>query len=137
MAFYYWILKLLFTAVTLGCGFKGGEIVPAFFVGATFGSFASEFFGINYSFGAGLGLIALFCGATNCPVASLLMSIELFGVEAIPYFALICGIAYLVSGDTGLYGEQKIMYSRKMPVFINRTLRNRKPEQPSEDVQKK
>lgn len=135
MAFYYWILKLLFTAVTLGCGFKGGEIVPAFFVGATFGSFASEFFGINYSFGAGLGLIALFCGATNCPVASLLMSIELFGVEAIPYFALICGIAYLVSGDTGLYGEQKIMYSRKMPVFINRTLRNKKTEQPSQNVQ--
>lgn len=125
-AFYLCILKLLFTAVTLGCGFKGGEIIPAFFVGATFGSFASEFFGINYSFGAGLGLIALFCGATNCPVASLLMSIELFGIEAIPYFALVCGIAYLVSGDTGLYGEQKIMYSRKMPEFVNKTLKNRK-----------
>lgn len=128
MAFYYCILKLLFTAVTLGCGFKGGEIVPAFFVGATFGSFASEFFGINFSFGAGLGLIALFCGATNCPVASLLMSIELFGIEAVPYFALICGISYLVSGDTGLYGEQKIMYSRKMPEFINKTIKNRKSE---------
>ena len=58
-------------------------------------------------------------------------------LEQAVYFALICGISYLVSGDTGLYGEQKIMYSRKMPVFINRTLRNRKPEQPSEDVQKK
>lgn len=126
MAFYYCILKLLFTAVTLGCGFKGGEIIPAFFVGATFGSFASEFFGINFSFGAGLGLIALFCGATNCPVASLLMSIELFGVEAIPYFALICGISYLVSGDTGLYGEQKIMYSRRLPEFVNKTIKNKK-----------
>ena len=58
-------------------------------------------------------------------------------VEAIPYFALICGISYLVSGDTGLYGEQKIMYSRKMPVFINRTLRNKKPEQSSQDDNKK
>lgn len=128
MAFYYCIMKLLFTAVTLGCGFKGGEIIPAFFVGATFGSFASEYFGINFSFGAGLGLIALFCGATNCPIASLLMSIELFGIEAVPYFALICGISYLVSGDTGLYGEQKIMYSRKMPEFVNKTLKNKKTE---------
>lgn len=128
MAFYYCILKLLFTAVTLGCGFKGGEIIPAFFVGATFGSFASEYFGISFSFGAGLGLIALFCGATNCPVASLLMSIELFGIEAIPYFALICGISYLVSGDTGLYGEQKIMYSRKMPEFINKTIKSKGQE---------
>lgn len=126
-AFYMWAVKLLFTAVTLGCGFKGGEIIPAFFVGASFGSFASEFFGINFSFGAGLGLIAVFCGATNCPIASLLMSIELFGVEAIPYFALICGISYLISGDTGLYGEQKIMYSRKMPEFINKTLNDKKP----------
>ncbi len=127
-AFYMCILKLLFTAVTLGCGFKGGEIIPAFFVGATFGSFASEFFGINFSFGAGLGLIALFCGATNCPVASLLMSIELFGIDAIPYFALVCGISYLISGDTGLYGEQKIMYSRKGLNFVNRTIRNKKTQ---------
>ncbi len=127
-AFYLCFVKLLFTAVTLGCGFKGGEIIPAFFVGATFGSFVSEFFGINFSFGAGLGLIALFCGATNCPVASLLMSIELFGIEAVPYFALVCGISYLISGDTGLYGEQKIMYSRKMPEFVNKTLKNKKPK---------
>ena len=125
-AFYLCIVKLLFTAVTLGCGFKGGEIIPAFFVGATFGSSFSEFFGINFSFGAGIGLIALFCGATNCPMASLLMSIELFGIEAVPYFALVCGISYLVSGDTGLYGEQKIMYSRKMPEFVNKTLKNKK-----------
>lgn len=127
-AFYLCFVKLLFTAVTLGCGFKGGEIIPAFFVGATFGSFVSEFFGISFSFGAGLGLIALFCGATNCPIASLLMSIELFGIEAVPYFALVCGISYLISGDTGLYGEQKIMYSRKMPEFVNKTLKNKKPK---------
>jgi len=128
MDFYYCIMKLIFTAVTLGCGFKGGEIIPAFFVGSTFGSFASEYFGINFSFGAGLGLIALFCGATNCPIASLLMSIELFGIEAVPYFALVCGISYLVSGDTGLYGEQKIMYSRRMPEYINKTIKNKKSD---------
>lgn len=121
--FYIFIVKLIFTAVTLGCGFKGGEIIPAFFVGSTFGSFASEFFGINYSFGAGVGLIALFCGATNCPIASLLMSIELFGVKSVPFFALVCGISYLISGDTGLYGEQKIMYSRIRPEFVNKTIK--------------
>lgn len=125
-AFYMFFVKIIFTAVTLGCGFKGGEIVPAFFVGATFGSFASEFFGINYSFGAGIGLIAVFCGATNCPTASLLMSIELFGIESLPFFALVCGVSYLISGDTGLYSEQKIMYSRTMPEFVNKTLKGKK-----------
>lgn len=124
--FYVFIVKIIFTAVTLGCGFKGGEIIPAFFVGATFGSFASSFFGLNFSFGAGIGLISLFCGATNCPIASLLMSIELFGIEAVPFFALVCGISYLISGDTGLYSEQKIMYSRKMPEFVNKTLKGKK-----------
>ena len=121
--FYIFAVKLIFTAVTLGCGFKGGEIIPAFFVGSTFGSFASEFFGINYSFGAGIGLIALFCGATNCPVTAILMSIELFGAKSFPFFALVCGISYLISGDTGLYGEQKIMYSRIRPEYINKKIK--------------
>ena len=124
--YYYFIHKIIFTAVTLGCGFKGGEIIPAFFVGSTFGSFVSPYFGIDFSFGAGVGLIALFCGATNCPIASLLMSIELFGIDAVPYFALVCGISYLISGDTGLYGEQKIMYSRMMPEYVNKTLKGSK-----------
>ncbi len=123
--FYLFIVKLLFTAVTLGCGFKGGEIIPAFFVGAAFGSFASPFFHIDFSFGAGIGLIALFCGATNCPLSSLLMSIELFGIKSVPYFAVVCGISYLVSGDNGLYSEQKIVYSKTRPEYINKTVKNR------------
>ena len=123
--FYIFILKIVFTAITLGCGFKGGEIIPAFFVGASFGSFASPFLGIDFSFGAGIGLIAVFCGATNCPVASLLMSIELFGIDSLPFYAIVCGISYLISGDTGLYGAQKIMYSRTVPEFVNRTLKQK------------
>ncbi len=123
--FYVFILKIVFTAITLGCGFKGGEIVPAFFVGASFGSFASPFLGIDYSFGAGIGLIAVFCGATNCPIASLLMSIELFGIKSLPFFALVCGVSYVISGDTGLYGAQKIMYSRTVPEFVNKTLKQK------------
>lgn len=124
--FYYFAVKIIFTAVTLGCGFKGGEIVPSFFVGATFGSFFAPFFGIDFSFGAGIGLIAVFCGATNCPIASIFMSIELFGTEAVPFFALACGISYLMSGNTGLYGEQKIMYSKLRPEYVNLRIKDKK-----------
>lgn len=124
--FYYFAFKIIFTAVTLGCGFKGGEIVPSFFVGATFGNFFAPFFGIDLSFGAGIGLISVFCGATNCPIASIFMSIELFGTDAVPFFALACGISYLMSGNTGLYGEQKIMYSRLRPEYLNLRIGDKK-----------
>ncbi|MDO5561051.1 MAG: chloride channel protein [Oscillospiraceae bacterium] len=123
--FYLFIVKILFTAITLGCGFKGGEIIPAFFVGSTFGSFLGPLFGIDYSFGAGTGLIALFCAVTNCPITSIIMSTELFGLQSIPLFALVCGISYLISGDTGLYADQKIMYSRTKPVYVNKVLKKR------------
>lgn len=79
-------LKILFTAITLGAGFKGGEIVPTFFVGATFGNTMGRLIGLNPSFGAGIGLISLFCGVTNCPLTSLIMSIELFGKDGMLFF---------------------------------------------------
>lgn len=114
------ILKIIFTAVTLSAGFKGGEIVPSFFVGATFGNVASSMLGINPSFGAGIGLIAVFCGVTNCPLTSLILSIELFGMEGLIFFAAACAISYMLSGYSGLYSAQKIVYSKAKCEKINR-----------------
>lgn len=116
------LLKMLFTAVTLGAGYKGGEIIPAFFTGATFGCVAAPFLGLPASFGAGLGMISIFCGVTNCPVTSLLMALELFGGKGMPFFALSCGITYMLSGYCGLYGEQKIVYSKFKAELIDMTL---------------
>lgn len=114
------ILKMILTALTLGAGYKGGEIVPVMFVGATFGNVVSPFFGLSRSFGAGLGLISVFTGVTNCPLASMILSIELFGAEALPYFALSCGVSYMLSGYFGLYSSQRIVYSKAKSFFIDR-----------------
>ena len=113
------VWKLVFTAVTLGSGYKGGEVVPCFFVGATFGCLAGGLLGIPAGFAAAIGLVAVFCGAVNCPLASILLSIELFGSEGVICFALACGIAYMLSGYFGLYSSQKILYSKVKAEFIN------------------
>ncbi|MGM9663142.1 MAG: chloride channel protein [Oscillospiraceae bacterium] len=113
------LLKLLFTAVTIGCGFKGGEVVPTFFVGATFGCAAAPLLGLPGGFGAAIGLAAVFCGAVNCPMASILLSVELFGAEGLSCFALACGIGYMLSGYRGLYSSQTILYSKLKAEFIN------------------
>ncbi len=114
------LVKILFTALTLGAGFKGGEIVPTFFTGATFGCVAGRLVGLSPSFGAGIGLISVFCGVTNCPIASLLLSLELFGPDGLLFFLLACAVSYLFSGYYGLYSEQKILYSKLTPEFINK-----------------
>lgn len=118
--------KILFTAITLGAGYKGGEIVPVFFVGATFGCTVAPFLGLSPSFGAGLGMVSLFCGVTNCPLSSLLLAFELFGassgfsVQSLSLFAVSIAVSYMLSGYYGLYSEQKIMYSKFRPEFIDR-----------------
>ena len=112
-------LKLLFTAVTLGCGFRGGEMVPTFFIGATLGCVLGPLLGIPAGFAAAIGLVALFCGAVNCPVASVILAVELFGSGGIVYFAVACAISYMLSGYTGLYSSQKIMYSKLRAEFID------------------
>ena len=106
------ILKLLFTAITLAVGFKGGEIVPAFFVGSTFGCVVAPLLGLDPSFGAGLGLISVFCGVTNCPITSLILSVELFGGEGILFFLISCAVSYMISGYYSLYGEQMFTGSK-------------------------
>lgn len=114
------LLKMLFTALTIGAGYKGGEIVPTFFVGATFGCLLGQFIGLSPSFCAAIGMISLFCGVTNCPISSLLISFELFGYEGMPYYLLAVAFSYMLSGYFGLYSSQKIMYSKYKTDFINR-----------------
>ena len=116
------LLKILFTALTLGAGYKGGEIVPSFFIGATFGCVAGALIGLPAGFAASLCMAAVFCGVTNCPLASIILCIELFGFEGAGYYALCCGISYMLSGYYGLYSEQKIMYSKVQPEFINKNV---------------
>ncbi len=108
-------LKILFTALTIGAGFKGGEIVPAFFTGATFGCVVGPLLGLAPSFSAALGMTALFCGITNCPITSLLLSFELFGGAGMPLFALCCAVSYMLSGHGGLYSEQQMVFSKLKP----------------------
>ena len=103
---YDFLLKLLLTTFTIGFGFKGGEVTPLFFVGATLGSALSALLPLPVSFLAGLGFVAVFAGATNTPIACTLMGIELFGAEAGIYLGVACVTAYLFSGHTGIYTSQ-------------------------------
>ncbi len=105
-------VKLVFTAITIGAGFKGGEIVPAFFVGSTFGCVAGALLGLDAGFSAAIGFISLFCGVVNCPVASTILAVEIFGAEGIIFFALACGVSYMMSGKYGLYESQQIKFSK-------------------------
>ncbi len=113
------LVKMVFTAVSLGSGFRGGEIVPTLFVGATFGWLFGQVTGLSPSLAAACGMASVFCGVTNCPVSSLLLSFELFGFECMPFFLLSVSIAYLESGYYGLYHSQKILYSKTKLKFIN------------------
>ena len=103
---YYFLVKMLFTAVTLAAGFKGGEIVPTFCIGATFGLLAGGWLGMEPEIAAALGLVGLFCCATNSPLASIVLSVEMFGSTNLHLFALVCVICFVMSGQTGLYSSQ-------------------------------
>ena len=103
---YSFIVKMLFTAVTLAAGFKGGEIVPTFCIGATFGCLVGGLLGLDAGLCGALGLIGLFCCVTNSPLASIVLSIEMFGGANLHLFALVCVICFVLSGNTGLYASQ-------------------------------
>lgn len=120
--YYSFLLKILFTAITLGAGYRGGEIIPTFFIGATFGCAIGSIIGLDPSFAAALGMVGVFCGVTNCPMTSMMISIELFGGQGIVYFAIMSALCYMLSGYTGLYSEQKIVYSKFRPKFIDKKL---------------
>lgn len=115
---YAFILKILFTAITISAGFRGGEIVPAFFVGSTFGCVIASILGIDAGFGASIGFVALFCGAVNCPIASVMLALEVFGANNILVYALVCCVSFMMSGNFGLYKSQKLLYSKLYDEYI-------------------
>jgi H+/Cl- antiporter ClcA len=116
-----WFWKLLFTVVTLSMGFKGGEVTPLFFIGATLGNTLAVLLGAPIDLLAGLGFIAVFAGATNTPIACTIMGVELFGGEYILYYAIACFIAYYFSGHSGIYQAQKIAVSKDTSL-VNRKI---------------
>lgn len=109
-----WLWKLLFTAITLSAGFKGGEVTPLFFMGAALGNTLGAFSGMPTDLMAGLGFLAVFAGAANTPLACTIMGIELFGIEYSLHIALVCYVAYYSSGHKGIYRSQAV-HRRKWP----------------------
>lgn len=105
---YDFLLKILFTGFTLGAGFKGGEVTPLFFVGATLGSALSTYIPLPIALLAGMGFVAVFSGATHTPIACTVMGIELFGIESAIFIAISCSIAYISSGSIGIYHSQTV-----------------------------
>ena len=104
--------KMIFTSLTLGTGFQGGEVTPIFVIGSTFGNTLSTILDLSPSFLAALGLIGVFVGATNSPISSFILGIELFGSQAAIYIFMTCVISYIFSGHTGIYPSQKIGKSK-------------------------
>ncbi|HEY0163690.1 MAG TPA: chloride channel protein, partial [Edaphobacter sp.] len=112
---YDFAAKFVFTSLTLGSGFKGGEVTPLFFIGATLGNALSSILPLPSSLLAAMGFVAVFAGAANTPIAGSLMALELFGPEAGAFAAIACVVSYLFSGHSGIYHAQR-MISRKHPV---------------------
>lgn len=122
--YFSWLWKLLFTAITLGTGFKGGEVTPLFFIGAALGNTIATLTGAPVDLMAGLGFIAVFAGATNTPIACTIMGVELFGADNALYYAVACFTAYYFSGHSGIYHAQRIGVSKvtKLNHHTNETL---------------
>ena len=113
-------LKMLFTVLTMTTGYKGGEIVPAMFIGATAGCVLGDLFGLAPGLGAAVGLLGMFCGSLNCPISAIFLGVEMFGGANIQYYAIAAAISFMLSANFGLYKEQKIVYSKIRAEFINR-----------------
>lgn len=109
---YAFALKLLFTAVTLGAGFVGGEVTPLFFVGAALGSVLGRALGIPIELGAGVGMAAVFAAASNAPLALSVMAVELLGAAALPHVLIVCAVAYVLTGHRSIYPAQRLARSK-------------------------
>ena len=122
--FEVFLLKIIFTSITLGSGFKGGEVTPLFFVGATLGSFVSSFLPLPIGLLAALGFVSVFSGAANTPIACLILAIELFGFEIMPYALITCAISYFVSGYSSIFNKQKITNYKlfKRPDYLGKRI---------------
>ena len=115
------ILKVVFVCLTLETGYKGGEIVPSFFIGAVVGCSLSGILGLPADICTACGMCSVFCAVTNSPISALCVAFELFGFDGMGYFAISIAVSYMMSGYYSLYGAQKIMYSKTETKYINRT----------------
>ena len=123
------LCKIFLTALTLSCGFKGGEVVPSFFVGATFGCAFGPLLGLPAGFAAAVGLVSIFCGATNALIPSILMGFELFSGAGLELIALGCGICYMLSGHHGLYSSQTFVTNKLRSEYMSHKLRHKVKKQ--------
>ncbi len=123
------LCKIFLTALTLSCGFKGGEVVPSFFVGATFGCVFGPLLGLPAGFAAAVGLVSIFCGATNALIPSILLGFELFSGAGLELIALGCGICYMLSGHHGLYSSQTFVTNKLRPEYMSHKLRHKVKKQ--------
>ena len=117
---YAFLLKIVVTSICIAAGYKGGEIVPTFYIGASFGCLFGQLAGISPSMCAAIGMGAMFCGVTNSPITAFLICLELFGFDGANFFLLAIAFSYVVSGYFGLYSSQKIVYSKFKSNFINK-----------------
>lgn len=135
---YDFLAKFLFTAVTLGSGFKGGEVTPLFFIGATLGNALSRVLPLPASLLAGMGFVGVFAGAANTPIASTFMAFELFGPEAGAFAGIACVVSYLVSGHAGIYTSQRVGRSKHLAMAadegLSLALLSKLREQPEDDL---
>jgi H+/Cl- antiporter ClcA len=113
-----WGWKIAFTVLALASGFKGGEVTPLFFIGASLGNRLAVLMRAPVDLFAGLGFVAVFAGAANTPLACTIMGIELFGAGSAPYIAVACFVAYLVSGHSGIYLSQRIATPKVSSVVV-------------------
>ncbi|SFD29893.1 voltage-gated chloride channel family protein [Clostridium uliginosum] len=112
------LIKLIFTSLTLGTGFQGGEVTPLFVIGSTFGNALSSILNVSPSFLASLGLIGVFAGATNAPITSFILGIEMFGSQNAEYMFMACAVSYLFSGHSGIYISQRISTSKSKSIPV-------------------
>lgn len=105
-------LKFLFTLLSVCAGYKGGQIIPTMFIGSTMGGSIALLIGLDPALGAAVGIAAMFCGVTNCPIATIIISMELFGAQGGIFFAVATVIGFLLSGNTSLYSKQNFIFSK-------------------------
>ena len=116
-------IKMVLTAITMKAGFKGGEIVPSFCIGATLGCAMGQLIGFEPRLCAACGMIAFFCAVTNCPITSMLIAFELFGFEGVSYYLVAVAVSYATSGYYSLYKDQTIVYSKYKAKYVNQKTR--------------
>jgi H+/Cl- antiporter ClcA len=118
--YWAWLYKLVLTVITLSMGFKGGEVTPLFFIGATLGNTFATIFGCPIDLFAAFGFISVFAGASNAPVASTLVGVELFGYQFSFYFMLVCFVSYVFSGKNGIYYSSEFNFKSKIKLILSR-----------------